>query len=71
MYGNVVWLDFATPQEHMPNGCGRTVTSARIISNVPAVEAALRLLGSLAFEGQQAKLDVDIRTLSSLDTPSI
>jgi hypothetical protein len=48
-----------------------TVTSARTNSSVPAVGASLPLHGSLALGAQQAKLDVDLRTSSSLGTPSI
>jgi hypothetical protein len=64
-----VWLDFAAPHKQLVVDV--TVTSARTNSNLPIVGAPLLLPRSLAMGDQQAKLDDDLRTSSSLGTPSM
>jgi hypothetical protein len=68
-HGDVACLIFAALHKHLVVDV--TVTSARTNSSVPVVWAPLRALGGLAMGAQQAKLDVDFRTLFSLGTPSI
>jgi hypothetical protein len=64
-----VWLNFAAPHKGLDvNG---TVTSARTNPGVPAVGFLFPLPGSLAMGAQQGELDADLRTSSSLGTPSI
>jgi hypothetical protein len=67
--GDVVWLNFAAP--HKGLDVDGTVTSARTNPGFQAVEASFPLPGSLAMGAQQAELDADLRTSSSLGTPSI
>jgi hypothetical protein len=69
-HGDVVWLDLAAPHNKLPVA-DVTVAVARTNSDVTAVGAALSLLGSLVMGAPQAKMDVDLRTSSSLGTPSI
>jgi hypothetical protein len=61
--------DVPAPHKHIVVGV--TVTSARTISDVPTVRAPLPLPANLALGAQQAKLHADIRSSSSVDTPSI
>jgi hypothetical protein len=63
-------LDFAAARKHLVVDV-TTVTSACTDSNFSVVGASLQLLGSLAMGAQQAKLDADLRSPSSLDTPAI
>jgi hypothetical protein len=67
--GCVLWLDFVIPHDN--SVVDVAVTSARTNSNVPDVGASLPLLSSMAMGAKQAKRDVDLRTSSSLSTPSV
>jgi predicted DNA-binding ribbon-helix-helix protein len=64
-----VWLDFAAPHEHLIVDVTATIAPTNYI--VPAVVGSFPLFGSMAMRAQQAKLETDLRTSSSLGMPFI
>jgi hypothetical protein len=69
LLGDVGWEDFMAPHRHLVVDV--TVTSARMMTNVPCACARLPLPGSLALGAQHGKIDADLRASALLGTPLV